>query len=56
MVTGIGHPGGQVAPAGDHVGGARHPVQRRQAPADQPAAAQREQRQQDRPGDQLGQD
>jgi hypothetical protein len=55
MVAGIGHPGGQVAPAGDHVGGTRHPVQRRQAAADQPPAAQPEQREQDRPRDELSQ-
>ena len=56
VVARVGHPGGQVAPAGDHVGGARHPVERRQAAADQPAAAHREQGEQDRAGDQLGGD
>jgi len=56
VVARVGHPGGQVTPAGDHVGGARHPVERRQAAADQPAAAHREQGEQNRAGDQLGGD
>ena len=55
-VIGIGHPRGQVAVAGDQVGGARHPVQRGETAADQPAAARRQQRQQRSAGDQLGDD
>jgi hypothetical protein len=54
IVIGIGHPRGQVAAAGDQVRGPGHLAQRRQTAADQPAAAERDQREQHRAGDQLG--
>ena len=53
--AGVGHPRREVTAAGDHVGGARHPVKRSEAAADQPASADGEQGEQHPPGDQLRQ-
>jgi hypothetical protein len=55
-VVGIRDPRGEIAPGRDLVGRAGHLVQRLQAAADQPAAPDRQQREQRPPGDQLGHD
>ena len=55
-VTGVRHPGGQVAAGGDLVGGGGHPVQRRQSAADDPGPEQREQPDEHGAGDDLGDD